>query len=252
MRHDRSLLSTILWTLLSSPAKRLAMIFCLLCASGIASAQGTYTAATCNYSDVNAIINGPTHRAVNGDVIIIPAGTCTWTSGIAFSGVGFTIQGQGTPEYGHVYVWSRNQQHDPDPKYSSAVPYGTLMRYSLMNISPANGLSTEDFPIKTFGVCTSSGCPSIRLDNITFGTGYVNIPSGAFTAVNNLFGVYDHNTFNQPGTGTGSAVVQLSFSAWQGIGDNGDESYYAPDSTELLRRSSLENNDLEGARGTEK
>ena len=31
-------------------------------------AQGTYTAASDAESDVNAVINGPTHTAVNGDV----------------------------------------------------------------------------------------------------------------------------------------------------------------------------------------
>jgi len=29
--------------------------------------QGTYTAASCNQSDVNAVIKRPTHTAVNGD-----------------------------------------------------------------------------------------------------------------------------------------------------------------------------------------
>jgi hypothetical protein len=73
-----------------------AALFCLL--PGMAHA-GTYTAATCNRSDVNAVINGPTHTAVDGDVIIIPTGTCTWTSGISVS-AGIDITGQGTPNTG--------------------------------------------------------------------------------------------------------------------------------------------------------
>src|SRR5271155_1615018 len=69
---------------------------------GSISAQAaTYTAASCNQSDVNAVINGPTHTAVNGDRIVIPAGTCTWTSGITVpSAVGLTITGAGTPSSG--------------------------------------------------------------------------------------------------------------------------------------------------------
>jgi hypothetical protein len=47
----------------------------------LARAQETYTAASRNQSDVNAVINGPTHTAGNGDNINIPAGSCTWTSG---------------------------------------------------------------------------------------------------------------------------------------------------------------------------
>src|SRR5271155_2348513 len=70
---------------------------------GSISAQAaTYTAASCNQSDVNAVINGPTHKAVNGDTIIIPptGSPCTWTSGITISGVGIDITGTGTPSTG--------------------------------------------------------------------------------------------------------------------------------------------------------
>src|SRR5713226_5361280 len=64
-------------------------------------AQGTYTAASCNQSDVNAVINGPTHKAVNGDTIQIPAGSCTWTTGVTVPvGIGITIMGTGTPNTG--------------------------------------------------------------------------------------------------------------------------------------------------------
>jgi hypothetical protein len=240
----------------ASKMKKFITISCLLCASCVAFA-GTYTAATCNYSDVNAVINGPTHVAANGDVIVIPAGTCTWTSGIAFSGIGFTIEGQGTPNTGPSTVGAGTsdtiliQDTTSSLFAASAVPYGQTMRYSLMSIAPQSGMSNEDFPIKTYGVCTPSGCPNLRMDNVTFGSGYVNIPSGAYTAVNNLFGVYDHNTFNGPGTGTGSAMAQLSFDGWLGIGHNGDESFAAPDSYGTNQAFFFENNDLEGARGVE-
>src|SRR5271163_2584338 len=60
----------------------------------------TIKAATCQQSDVNAVINGPTHTAVSGDTIQIPAGSCTWSSGITISGVGITITGTGTPHSG--------------------------------------------------------------------------------------------------------------------------------------------------------
>src|SRR5262249_21244529 len=62
-----------------------------------ALAQGTYTAADCNRNSVNAVINGPTHVAVNGDVINIPAGTCTWTTSVTIpAGIGISILGTGT------------------------------------------------------------------------------------------------------------------------------------------------------------
>src|ERR1051325_4334293 len=70
----------------------------LLSSLGAPLWAGTYTATTCNQNDVNAVINGPTHAAVNGDVIQIPSGSCSWSSGITMpSGIGITIQGSGTP-----------------------------------------------------------------------------------------------------------------------------------------------------------
>jgi hypothetical protein len=82
---------------------------------------GTYTAADCNQNSVNAVIHGPTHTAVDGDVINIPAGSCTWTSGITIPvGLGITIIGSGTPNgkrslrilYGNCYhPCQRREQH---------------------------------------------------------------------------------------------------------------------------------------------
>lgn len=61
--------------------KRWIPLFVLLaCARCMAQ---TYTAASCAQSDVNAVINGPTHTAVNGDTIVIPA--CPTVSITAFA-----------------------------------------------------------------------------------------------------------------------------------------------------------------------
>lgn len=54
----------------------------------------TYTAATCNLPDVNAAINGPAHTAVDGDIIQIPAGSCTWTAQLIINAA-ITLQGSG-------------------------------------------------------------------------------------------------------------------------------------------------------------
>src|SRR6516164_7407774 len=53
----------------------------------------TYTAASCNESDVQAAIARATH---DGDVVSIPAGTCTWTSTLSVTiPNSLTIQGAG-------------------------------------------------------------------------------------------------------------------------------------------------------------
>ncbi len=236
---------------------KLIATFCLLFAAGIASAQGTYTAASCNYSDVNAVINGPKHTAVNGDTIVIPAGTCTWTNGISRSGVGITIKGQGTPNTGPSTTGAGTSttiliQNTNSSLFAfSGVPYGQLMRYSMMYLEPQSGATSEAVPIETEGTCTSNGCPNIRVDNVTFDPAYNNDPANSDTVSVNMFGVYDHDTFQGPGTGVGPASVQISFDAWQGIGSNGDESFAAPDSTGTAQALFQENNLYNGARGSE-
>lgn len=57
--------------------------------------RGTYamiSAPTCSQSDVQNAINS----ANSGDTVNIPAGTCTWTSGVTISGKGITVQGAGS------------------------------------------------------------------------------------------------------------------------------------------------------------
>jgi hypothetical protein len=51
----------------------------------------THNAASCNTSDVQNAINS----AAAGDTVVIPAGTCTWTSGVNIS-KGITIAGAGS------------------------------------------------------------------------------------------------------------------------------------------------------------
>jgi hypothetical protein len=69
----------------------------LLCAFVLASLFGTgakantVTAASCNTSDVQSAINS----AAEGDTVNIPAGTCSWTSGVTIIGKGLIVQGAG-------------------------------------------------------------------------------------------------------------------------------------------------------------
>jgi hypothetical protein len=51
----------------------------------------TQTAASCNSTDVQAAINS----AAEGDTVLIPAGSCSWTSGVNISGKGIVLQGAG-------------------------------------------------------------------------------------------------------------------------------------------------------------
>ncbi|MFA5810231.1 MAG: Ig-like domain-containing protein, partial [Thermoleophilia bacterium] len=55
------------------------------------SSAGVITAASCSSADVQAAIN----LAVDGNRVLIPAGSCTWTSGISISNKGISIEGAG-------------------------------------------------------------------------------------------------------------------------------------------------------------
>src|ERR1700679_1189054 len=139
-----------------------------LCCSP-AHAQGTFTAASCNYSDVNAVINGPKHVAVNGDTIIIPStgSPCTWTSGITISGVGIDITGTGTPNTGGGTFGAGTSSttiidniKDPGILFSfTNLSIGQTAKIELLTLSAAGAASLSiSGPMEFSGTCTSSGC----------------------------------------------------------------------------------------------
>lgn len=68
----------------------LGLLFSTLCS--VTAQAATITAKSCNTSDVQSAINA----AAEGDTVNIPAGTCTWTSGVTVSGKGINIVGAGT------------------------------------------------------------------------------------------------------------------------------------------------------------
>jgi hypothetical protein len=69
----------------------------LLCAFVPAARAATYTAASCNLSDVQTAFNNEAAHPANGDVIVIPSGTCSWSGTIvANPTVTLTIQGSTT------------------------------------------------------------------------------------------------------------------------------------------------------------
>lgn len=86
----------------------------------------TCTAASCNTSDVQSAINA----ASEGYTVVIPAGTCTWTSGVTISGKGITVQGAGS---GRIVAYS-----------SSTLSIATGSQ--TLKVSPANVNGTLSFP----------------------------------------------------------------------------------------------------------
>src|SRR6516165_5976342 len=100
-------------------------------------AQGTYTAVSCNQSDVNAVINGPTHTAVDGDTINVPSGSCTWTSSLSVS-KGISIIGAGSGST--VILDNINQGQVFKVSLSSATE---TFRLSGMTIQPSPSMTSS-------------------------------------------------------------------------------------------------------------
>lgn len=193
----------------------------------------TVAAASCSRTDVNAVINGPTHTAVDGDTIQIPSGSCTWTSGIIVpDDVGITIIGSGTPTSAAGTV---------GPDASCTATEITVNGATAFRASPTYGNSTMRFSclemvytassasigISVLGACTASGCPNLRVDNVTFTSWGGHASAGISYAVNvfaDVFGVADHNSL----TGNGTDYLhfaQLHHAHYMGVGEYGDNAW---------------------------
>ena len=213
----------------------------------------TYTAASCSQSDVQAAIN----LASNGDKVIIPTtgSPCTWTSGITISGVGIDITGTGTPNVGGgtfgAGTPSTTLIDDASAPFFAFtnLSYGQTAEVELLVMTAAATGVNSILPgaISFEGTCTTSGCAQLRVDNINFTAGTWGTPlGGAYVVTGNMFGVVDHITVYEtqpfPGGGAGPALVDVSNSAWQGVGAYGDNSFATADTMGTAQTLYIENN----------
>jgi hypothetical protein len=223
----------------------------LVCACASIAQAGTYTAATCNQSDVNAVVNGPTHVAVDGDIIQVPAGSCTWTSGVTVpANIGIQVIGAGSGSTTITDNISSGALFTFRPQYGNS-----LSRFSGFTLAPS-GTTARTSPIQFLGTCTSSGCPNLRMDNNVMPSSWesVSLSASACIAVaENMFGVLDHNTV---GDSSGNAthyfcLVEIDHSSWQGVGSYGDRSWASADTFGTNQEIYLENNDFWYTGGTD-
>jgi hypothetical protein len=206
-------------------------------------------AASCSQTDVNAVINGPTHTAVSGDTIDIPAcsGGVTWSSGITISAVAIQIVGAGAGST--VLIDGLNDGSTPLFNFANVPVTSYLARVSGMSISPAGSVTNGYSPISANGVCSTSTCPNFRADHITF-TGYAEASTGTQAAwmirTDNLFGVIDHNTLTDSTDSGTELLCNISHSAYLGVGDYGDNSWAQPDNYGSAGQMYIEDNTLTG------
>ena len=72
---------------------RLLRIVLIVWLGSVAAADAaTLSAASCSSADVQTAIN----NALNGDLVVIPGGTCNWTSGVTINGKRIKLQGGGS------------------------------------------------------------------------------------------------------------------------------------------------------------
>jgi hypothetical protein len=236
----------------------------------------TYTASSCNQGDVNEVINGTggttppivPHHAIDGDIINIPAGSCTWTAPIAVnSNIGITITGAGTPNSAASAVGASAScsstaltMNFVGPALSMAPTFGnSLSRISCIYFipgpnytgSPGHGIAG---PLSIFGTCTAAGCPNLRLDNLTFLTVWTNrfISDGSMMNVADVFGVGDHNTIGDTiNTSDYIDGFNVGHGLWLGNVAFGDSSWASPDTFGTNQMFYLENNLFSHALGTD-
>ena len=245
--------------------KKLALALLVALFVGVAgSSGGTINAASCNLTDVNAVINGRKHKAVDGDVIQIPAGQCTWTSGVNVGGIGITIQGAGTANSSPTQMGAAASQTtiiDNRPTFSNTGLIGmspkqgnSTARISMLNFTPSNTTGAVKYGplIEISGSCNvGAGCPNARIDNITIAGTYGGITfKDGYVWLNDVFGVADHNTVGDL-SHPGWIFINVGFGHYQGIGDYGDNSWAQPDTFGTSFAFYLENNVLNNFNGVD-
>lgn len=203
----------------------LGILLLTACFGLTAYGQATYTAASCNFSDVNSVINGPTHSAINGDTVVIPScpSGATWTSGLSIN-VGITLQGQGAGNTVIVDATSKGNSNcqGTTSLISANLSSNVFLRISGMTITgePAQyncGESANHIQI-------SGVSHQIRVDDITF-----NLFVTAINITGDTWGVIDHNTFNEPISNAPAFPTEVHHDSWQGQGAYGDNSWAQPD-----------------------
>lgn len=180
----------------------------------------TISASSCSHADVESALD----RAVNGDTVLVPAGTCTWTKTMDFdlnitggTNKYLTLQGAGIDQT--VIIDGVSKGNYPNIAY--------LLRWTTVN----GGLT------RITGFTFRGG--SIH-DVYNLGMVYIRGQSHQFRFDHNkliatmtpgmaiwdgVTGVIDHNVFD---VSQGRYGVYTHHSSWNGVGNYGDNSWASP------------------------
>jgi hypothetical protein len=175
--------------------KILFVLVCLLAASA-ARAQTTYTAASCSSTDVQTKVN----LTSDGDIVIVPSGTCSWTGHHAVViTTGITLQGAGA---GSTTInWTAT---GTDPGYNGvlAITAGTGATFQMTGFTFQGAFTNGSYPIEV-DTAFSPITKTFRIHDVTLN--YVGGGGGAGTILGingNGPGLIDHTTWTTDQNGS--------------------------------------------------
>ena len=159
----------------------------------VVSRADTHTAASCSQADVTAAISA----ASDGDIVVVPAGNCTWRSTLIIE-KGIWLQGSGNNTPKESATFPLTIISNPDPAIRLVCDTNmSLFRVTGFRFQGGNGQAYIEIVGRGTG---KKGLGAFRIDN-----NYFDHISGAYNIWNRstdgpLYGLIDNNTFHDSGT----------------------------------------------------
>jgi hypothetical protein len=194
---------------------RLKWLPCILLLSASFGAQAqTINAASCSSSAVQSALSSVSS---DGTTVVIPAGTCSWTTTVNYNqAFSTTIQGQTTCTGTPASSCTDNTVIADAASGDSAafqVTTAASKSFRLTGVTFTGGNSNQ----WTGGVRVFGRSQQVRIDHVHF----LNIANTAI-ATNNVLGVMDHDVFDIGNNQEGWRPLNTS---WNGVGQSGDNSW---------------------------
>jgi len=207
------------------------------------------SAASCSQADVNTAISS----ASNGDTVLVPAGSCSYTSTVSFSKA-ITLLGCASPDYpgGSCGTTTITNNQGATPTFQISNTGTNLVRVSGFKFQGSSSSGTDDSTTRAIDIYGPAA--KFRVDHSTFDgydcavcTNYFS-PGGA----GKVAGVVDHNTITNSGRGyfaqdgrktDGSVAGSVAWSEFIGNeitysgNNNSDKVVYFEDNTITWNRS---------------
>jgi hypothetical protein len=180
----------------------------ILCAASVEAA--TRTAASCSRADVGTAVNS----AADGDTIVIPAGTCTWSTNLTITNKILTIQGAGMNSTIIVDGVSKGNYPNVPQVISYKTKPGGLTRITGMTFQGGSAVDNNNKGM----LWIDGNSNQFRLDHVKIRT---TVTAGIHFH-QNVLGVVDHNVFELSNWAYG---VYIHHENWNNSGDFGDASW---------------------------